>query len=452
MRRLSAALALTLLALTPLPLSAAPASAPPAFRAGAARVPLRVPDGTPLAGYGAWRRRLALPDLLDRHPHAFWFRPSEGELDELSARALVMYAGDTRVTWIAADLIAVDQRFVRRLTERLTASGIRAGTLIVSASHTHSGPGGFLASTLFALTAVDREAAGVRDAVLDAMVEAVRRAGAGARDARLAVATVTAPGLTRGRLGSEPDATLLVLKLTTSTREPIAVVWNYAIHGTALGPGNLKLSGDVPGVVSRALEADLGVPALYVTGAVGDASPRQHGEAATRGVGDALGAAVREAWTAAQPMEPAPFVSRVARVALPAPAFSLRHCVTRWAPGWARVPIGPFLPTETEMVAVALGRVAWVTMPGEPVAALAHEVRAAARGRWASVFLAGVSNDYLGYFVREDDYERIGYVTCAAVYGPRVGGCLAATASDLLRRLPEPGGMTSGPAPACEAR
>jgi len=34
-------------------------------------------------------------------------------------------AGDRRVTWIAADLIAVDQAFTRRLGERLTASGER---------------------------------------------------------------------------------------------------------------------------------------------------------------------------------------------------------------------------------------------------------------------------------------------------------------------------------------
>src|SRR5256714_9231565 len=221
------------------------------FRAGAARVPLRVPPGTPLAGYGSFRRRLLVPDLLGRYPHAFWFAPHEGVLDDVAARALVMYAGTTRVTWIALDVVAVDQRFLVRLAERFAASGIRPGTVIVSASHTHSGPGAYLASALFAFAAVDREDAEVREAVLDAIVEAVRRAGARARDARIAAATVDAPAITTSRLGASVDPGLVVLKLTTTTGEPLAGGWDYAIHGTMLGPRNHPPSGDVMGVTTR---------------------------------------------------------------------------------------------------------------------------------------------------------------------------------------------------------
>ena len=35
--------------------------------AGAASDTLRVPSGTPLAGYGSMKRRLLLPDVFDRH-------------------------------------------------------------------------------------------------------------------------------------------------------------------------------------------------------------------------------------------------------------------------------------------------------------------------------------------------------------------------------------------------
>jgi hypothetical protein len=394
-----------------------------------------------------------VPDILGLYPHAFWFKPNDGSLDELAARALVIYAGETRLTWVAVDLIAVTQDFTRRLAARLTASGIRAGTLIVSASHTHSGPGGFLASPVFAISATDREAPAVRDAVLDAMVEAIRRAGAGARDARLAVGRVDAPPhLTRGRMASDPDPAVIVLTLRTVQSEPIAVVWNYAIHATMLGPGNLKLSGDVAGAVSRGLEMTLGVPALYVNGAVGDVSPRRHGHAHIRETADALVGSVRSAIASERPSPAVPFVIRSARVPLPVPALSLKHCVSGWMPSWVRVPLGSFLPDATEMIGVALGRVAWVTMPGEPVSALGREIRSAAGTRWDPVFVAGVSNDYLGYFVRPGDYDRVGYVTCATVYGPRVGRCLAATASDLLRRLPEAGAMTTGVTPECDRR
>jgi hypothetical protein len=435
-RRLTAAaLAVVLAVLLP---TVSPA-APPGntLRAGAARMPMRIPPGTPVAGYGSIHRRLLVPDLLGLYPHAFWFKPAQGHLDELSVRALVVYVGEKRITWVAADLVAVDQGFTRRLGERLVASGIKAGTLIVSASHTHSGPGAFLGSEVFAVTAVDREDAMVRDAVLDAMVEAVRRAGTRARDARMALATVAGPPATISRLGGDVDREVVVLKLVARDGEPIAVLWNYAIHGTMLGPRNLRLSGDVMGVASRAIEDALGVPALYINGAVGDVSPRHHGETEQEVTGRALATTVRAAWAHAtpEPIEGRPLAVRTTRVRLPSPSVSLPHCTARWMPSWARVPLGRVLPRETELIAVALGRLAWVTMPGEPVTALGREIKDAARQRWPHTFVAGLSNDYLGYFVRPDDYARPGYVTCAAIYGPQIGACLVDTSLTLLDEL-----------------
>ena len=76
--------------------------------AGAGRAPLTVPAGTPLAGYGGMPRRLLLPDVLDRYPHAFWLKPGRSEHDGLAARALVLERDGTRVIWVAVDLIAVD--------------------------------------------------------------------------------------------------------------------------------------------------------------------------------------------------------------------------------------------------------------------------------------------------------------------------------------------------------
>ena len=116
--------------------------------AGAARVALSVPAGTPLAGYGDRGRRLLLPDVLGRYPHAFWFRPHEGWRDPLAARALILEGGGRRLTWLAIDLIAVDRAFTARVARSLEEAGWSPGTLIVSASHTHSGPGAFMESGL----------------------------------------------------------------------------------------------------------------------------------------------------------------------------------------------------------------------------------------------------------------------------------------------------------------
>ena len=177
--------------------------------------------------------------------------------------------------------------------------------------------------------------------------------------------------------------------------------------------------------------------------------------------GRVLAETVQSAWNAAAPATGTPLAVRTARVALPGATLSLRHCVARWLPA-ARIPLGRTLPSETELIAVALGPVAWVTIPGEAVSALGREIRDAVRERWTQVVIAGVSNDYLGYFIRPQDEGRTSYVTCAAVYGARLGPCLAATATELLRQLPPRdanasvgassavGGASNAPVAACD--
>ncbi len=46
----------------------------------------------------------------------------------------------------------------------------------------------------------------------------------------------------------------------------MALIANYAMHGTVLGGANLEISGDAPGVVSEYVESKTGVPLLYING------------------------------------------------------------------------------------------------------------------------------------------------------------------------------------------
>jgi len=246
---------------------------------------------------------------------------------------------------------------------------------------------------------------------------------------------VTAPPLTVSRLRQPLDASLLVLRLTRPTGAPVALVWNYAIHGTMLGASNLRLSGDVMGETSTALERELGVPALFVNGAVGDVSPAHHGDRASHDIGLELAAAVRRGWDAATPVGPPVLRVGGREVALPAPRMSAKNCLRGWAPAALRVPLGSVFPRRTALTAIAVGDTALVSFPGEPQTKLGLTIKTAGRARFARTLVAGVSNDYLGYFVTAADYPQPGYVTCATLYGPRTGECLTAAAIDLLTRL-----------------
>jgi hypothetical protein len=439
-----------LLALLLLVLAARPAAAQPCpdcLQAGAARVALRVPAGTPLAGYGAMARRLLIPDVFGRYPHAFWFKPSLGERDPLAARALVLEAGDARVALVALDLLAVDRPFTADVERRLAAADVRPVTLVVSASHTHSGPGAFVDSAVLGWLAVDRLDRDVRDALLDAVVDAVRRADAARAPARVAAGDITAPPLTVSRLRQPLDAELLVLRVTRPDGAPVALVWNYAIHGTMLGAGNLRLSADVMGEASAVLERGLGAPALFVNGAVGDVSPAHHGDRAAHDIGAELAAAVRRGWEAAEPVGPPALRVAGRAVRLPAPRLSIKNCVRGWAPAALTLPLRSVFPRESALTAVAVGDTALVTVPGELQTRLGLAVKQAGRAHFARTLVAGLSNDYLGYFVTPADYARAGYVSCATLYGPRTGECLAAAAAGLLTTLAR-GGPAS--AAACE--
>jgi neutral/alkaline ceramidase-like enzyme len=417
------------------PVSDAQSACPDCASAGAARVDLTVPAGTPLGGYGDRARRLPFPDVLGRHPHAFWFRPNEGSRDPLAVRALVLDGGGRRLTWLAVDLVAVDRGFTRRVARAITDAGLPPGALIVSASHTHSGPGAFMESGMFGLLAVDRYDREVREALVANLVEAARRAEAARVPARVASAAVSGPDLTVGRLKRPVDKEIVVVKIVSDAGAPIATVWNYAIHGTTLAGVNLRFSADVMGAANREIERATGVPALFVNGAVADVSPARHGEIEGDRAGRELAAAVQSAVDAAEPAAPAPLALAEARVALPSPYLSLHNCTASWVPRRLVAPLGRLLPAETELIAARLGDVAWVTIPGELQSRLGQAVKRAGRPALPRAFVAGLSNDYLGYFVAAAEYDRVTYVTCATLYGTDAGQRLADAAENLVRRL-----------------
>jgi hypothetical protein len=93
------------------------------------------------------------------------------------------------------------------------------------------------------------------------------------------------------------------------------------------------------------------------------------------------------------------------------------------------------MPSTTELIAVRIGQTGWVTIPGELETRLGADIKARA-GEWFSqVLIAGVSNDYLGYFLVPADYRRPSYIACGSLYGERGGEILRDSAANALKRL-----------------
>jgi neutral/alkaline ceramidase-like enzyme len=429
-RRLTAAGLFLSIALSP------PGAA--ALEAGAASVMVTVPPGVPLAGYGGFPRRAWIPDFLGSRPYTFWFRPSTAVHDPVRVRALWMASGATRLLWLSVDLVGVDPSLLSELRARLGSVGAPP-TLLVSASHTHSGPGAYGDSALFAFLALDRQAPDVRTRLLDGMEAAAREAERRRTPALVAAGRLPAPGIGRSRLGQPLDPELGLLKVTGVDGRPIALVWNYAVHGTALGRSNLLLSGDLMAEASARLERATGSAALFVNGAAGDVSPLRHGWPGVEWAGSELADGALALWRSLGPGRHGPVDVRVLSVSLPKPNLSVRNCVGRWLPAALRIGLGRALPSSVDLLAVQIGDSAWVTVPGELQTRLGLDIKAAGRRRFAEVFVAGYSNDYLGYFLTREAYGRPSYVACGSLYGERGGEIVRDAAVDVLERLAEQG-------------
>ena len=87
-------------------------------------------DITPRTGYylGGWTRQ---------------DRVAQGQHTRLWARALVLQRGERKVALVAIDLFMVPGGLVKHVGDALASRGFSESNLLVSASHTHSGPGGY---------------------------------------------------------------------------------------------------------------------------------------------------------------------------------------------------------------------------------------------------------------------------------------------------------------------
>jgi neutral ceramidase len=120
---------------------AAQAQGGPTLRAGVGRA-----DITPKLGYylGGWTRQ---------------DRTAQGQHTRLFASAMVLQRGDTKIALVSIDLFMVPGGLLQHVAQALPGRGFTEQNLIINASHTHSGPGGFANSPALNFAAPSLETA-----------------------------------------------------------------------------------------------------------------------------------------------------------------------------------------------------------------------------------------------------------------------------------------------------
>ncbi|MFI5459923.1 MAG: neutral/alkaline non-lysosomal ceramidase N-terminal domain-containing protein [Isosphaerales bacterium] len=229
------------------------------FRAGAAEKDITPPTGIPMWGYGA------------RHDAL-----SEGTLDPLMAKAIVIAAGDDKVALVGIDLGRGPTEEMMKIIrqEVLENAGIR--NVLITGSHTHHGP-------VIELTDLPGLGKGKFDVAVayakklpQLLVAAILDADRDLKPAKVGVMTESVT-LNRNRhTKREPKSTdpmLAVVRFDDPGGKPIAVLVNFAAHPVMTDAKVLKYSADYPGFLKNKVEAELSTKCVFMQGASGDMSP-----------------------------------------------------------------------------------------------------------------------------------------------------------------------------------
>jgi hypothetical protein len=350
--------------------------------------------------------------------------PSQGVLDPLKARALVLEVGSERLAIVSLDLGRPPTRaHMAAIRERVRAAGVN--NILLVASHTHHGP------VLELDTWPDPQSpytAKLDQQLGDLILAAVKNLA----PARWGIASHETQ-LNHNRHSKRPDApvdrTLSVVRVETLDGLPIAHAVNFAAHPTMTDAKDRRFSADYVGAFAALVEQETGAPCLFLQGAAGDLSPRQ--PAGVRGpveFGRALGKEVMELAKTIRCEESKQPTLKVATEEFTfKPRLDVSNPLVKAALGQAFFPdFIAFYEREYRdgirpqlTVAVLDGRLGIVGVSGEFFCGHALSLRR--RARMENLLFCAYCNDYHQYFPTIEAVTEGGYGTSPPVAMAELG-------------------------------
>jgi len=412
-------------------------------------------------------------------------RPAQTIHDDLWVRALALSDGQQGVVLAVTDLLGFNAPFVERVRDALATSqalldaGILADSVLVAATHTHSGP------DTIGLWGPDEMTSGVdpqyNEFLVQTVIACIEEAVRNLQPAALRFATGSAPGLSRNDrfrnileqthpqddyatrdIPAEVeilDPEFAVLQATTPDgSRAIATLVNWACHPEMAHTNTI--TSDFPNFLRQRLEERLGGTALYFNGAQGGMITgnitRGEDIAGAERIGLALADKVLQALEQATPAQAVAIALQRTAVTVPLENEGFKAAMQ------AGVIPANLLPGDllrTEVAHLTLGPAEFVTIPGEALPNLGFYLKRLMKGQ--PKFVLGLCNDELGYILTREDWglplysyetsmsvgSRIGQVVCDALaeliaanppqVAPAAAGALAEEVADFFANLPK---------------
>jgi neutral ceramidase len=435
---------------------------------GTAEVVITPPIGMPMAGYYSTR-------LL------------RGVHDDLRAKAIVMASGDQQVVIVACDLVGIPPAVIEEARQLIqTATGIPGANVMISATHSHTGPlipsGGSREGAYGAQLPVAQE---YRKDLPRKIAESVRLANAKLAPARVSFgkgkedsisfnrrfflkdgtvgwnAGKLNPNIVKPAGPVDPDVPVVLFE--SATGKPLATYVNFAMHLDTVG--GTEASADYPYALATLLGKVKGSNMLtvFTIGTAGNinhidvnsAEPQKGHEEAAR-IGTVLAGEVLKTYARLKPAlgSKLQVASRTVSLQLahlePGDEERAKALATKLEGGHEVKFLDTVYafkildtidrqgkPLDAEVQVIALGdQIAWVGLPGEVFTELGSAIKQASP--FPLTILAELAHGPVTYFPNEAAFSQGNYEVVSSRGAKGSGEKMVAAANALLNELYPP--------------
>jgi hypothetical protein len=220
--------------------------------------------------------------------------PTSTILDPIEISVVLLECGPSRCLIFSLDLMIVGSELQNAILAKLQRLGFRPDEIVLLASHTHNSPATDHACARLGEPEVEF-VADVAEAAESLVLEVQRQAPSevgleifqGRLDhsinrrrywpfptiGRMHGFQLTSVTFSPNPSGPRDERATVILLRVTGGGQPLAMIWHYTCHPTAVIPDNV-ISADFPGVVRLALRQRFGeIPCLFVQGFCGNIRP-----------------------------------------------------------------------------------------------------------------------------------------------------------------------------------
>jgi neutral ceramidase len=416
---------------------------------------------------GMWRAGVGRITITPREPiflkgYGSRTKPSEGVRQDLFVKALALQdeTGATSVL-VTTDLHSYTRQMSDTIAEAVRERyGIPRERLVLNASHTHSGPAITGEAVFRPSENIDPEQQAVirryTAQVLDQIVDLIGRAIGDLTPAELSFGQGAAGfGVNRRRIAAgmrhlpgpvDHDVPVLVVRGADGALR--AVVFGYACHATS-APADYQIHGDWPGYAQAALEeANPGANAMFVTGCGADCDPvpRPMAEMPSlygRIMAAAVGQVLRRKLQPVSgpltggfdyvdiPFQTPPTRDELQRRLQTASGMHARHAQQLLAQLDRDGRIADHYPYPVQVWRFGTG-LTFIALGGEIV--VDYALRFKGKYGWETTWVAGYSNDVMGYIASRRVLEEGGYEGGGAMVNYGRPGPLALEVEEVIVR------------------